>query len=107
MNATARRPPRSYARRRPASGRGAAVIGQQRAENVLITNRNVYDRARSAGHDETALWNTHGEIAEAATANTSVERDGGTKVTPHVACGLLAGTFRAELLARGAIRERL
>jgi hypothetical protein len=69
------------------------------------TNRTVYDRARSAGHDETALWNTHGKITEAATANIIVERDGGAKVTPPAACGLLAGTFRADLLARGPLSE--
>jgi branched-subunit amino acid aminotransferase/4-amino-4-deoxychorismate lyase len=69
------------------------------------TNRTVYDRARSAGHDETALGNTHGAITEAAMANIVVELDGGAKVTPPVACGLLAGTFRAELLARGTISE--
>jgi len=30
----------------------------------------------------------------------------GQLVTPPVACGLLAGTFRAELLARGEVSER-
>ena len=31
----------------------------------------------------------------------------GVRVTPPVDCGLLAGTFRAELLARREIQERV
>jgi para-aminobenzoate synthetase/4-amino-4-deoxychorismate lyase len=35
-----------------------------------------------------------------------VIEEGGTKITPPVTCGLLAGTYRAELLERGDIIER-
>jgi para-aminobenzoate synthetase/4-amino-4-deoxychorismate lyase len=71
------------------------------------THRSVYERARSAvsvACDEVILWNRSGEVTEATTANVVVERDG-MRVTPPVRCGLLPGTFRAEILARGEVRE--
>jgi para-aminobenzoate synthetase/4-amino-4-deoxychorismate lyase len=72
------------------------------------TNRGVYERTRAQvpQHDEVVLWNERSEVTEASTANIVVEVDG-QRVTPPVSCGLLAGTFRAELLARGEIRERI
>ena len=68
------------------------------------TNRGVYDHARRVGYDEVVLWNPRREVTEALTANLVVEIDG-RRVTPPVACGLLAGTLRAELLATGEIVE--
>ena len=71
------------------------------------TNRSLYERARSrapASCDEVILWNASGEVTEAATANVVVEDDG-SRVTPPVDCGLLAGTFRAEILAKGEVTE--
>ncbi|MEX2663438.1 MAG: aminodeoxychorismate synthase component I [Vicinamibacterales bacterium] len=71
------------------------------------TRRDVYDRAR-ASHpdaDTVILWNADGEITEATASNVVVSL-GGVKVTPPGECGLLPGTFRAELLARGEITER-
>jgi len=68
------------------------------------TNRALYDRARVAGADETILWNGDGEVTEGLTTNVVAEIDG-VKVTPPVKCGLLAGTYRAELLDRGEVRE--
>jgi para-aminobenzoate synthetase/4-amino-4-deoxychorismate lyase len=70
------------------------------------TSRARYERHRSAAHDETLLWNQQYEITEAITANVVVERDG-RRVTPPLACGLLPGTMRAELLERGEIEEGL
>jgi para-aminobenzoate synthetase/4-amino-4-deoxychorismate lyase len=72
------------------------------------TNRAVYDRARSAAGDadDVVLWNERREVTESTIANIVVELDG-RRVTPPVACGLLAGTFRAELLARGDVSERI
>jgi para-aminobenzoate synthetase/4-amino-4-deoxychorismate lyase len=70
------------------------------------TRRSVYDLARLPGFDETLLYNERGEITEFLTANVVVQI-GGRKYTPPAACGLLAGTFRAELLAQGAIAERV
>jgi para-aminobenzoate synthetase/4-amino-4-deoxychorismate lyase len=72
------------------------------------TRRAVYEEARAAvaDVDEVLLWNGDRQLTEAATANVVVELDG-ERVTPPVTCGLLAGTFRAELLARGEIREKV
>jgi para-aminobenzoate synthetase/4-amino-4-deoxychorismate lyase len=68
------------------------------------TNRGMYNRLRAPGCDETILWNRSREATEAITANIVVERHG-VLVTPPVECGLLAGTFRAELLDAGRVRE--
>ena len=72
------------------------------------TRRDVYDQARAQAreYDDVILWNRSGQVTEATTANVVAEV-GGARVTPPIACGLLAGTFRAELLARGEIQERV
>lgn len=71
------------------------------------TNRVVYERARRDDADDVCLWNERGEVTESTIANIVVELPGGARVTPPVACGLLAGTFRAELVERGEIMERV
>jgi len=70
------------------------------------TRRALYDTARSraSNYDDVILWNPTHEVTEATTANIVADVRG-TLVTPPVSCGLLAGTFRAELLARGQIQE--
>ena len=87
------------------AGRSAGPIDS--TDPLLLhktTSREPYERLRSVHCDETALWNPAHEITEAITANIVVERDG-RRVTPPVSCGLLPGTMRAELLARGEIVE--
>jgi para-aminobenzoate synthetase/4-amino-4-deoxychorismate lyase len=68
------------------------------------TNRGHLERERLPSYDETVLWNPSREITEGVIANLVVDL-GGRRVTPPVACGLLPGTMRAELLARGEIAE--
>jgi para-aminobenzoate synthetase/4-amino-4-deoxychorismate lyase len=72
------------------------------------TQRTVYDTARSSHPDvdDVLLWNTRGEVTEATIGNVVAEIDG-VRYTPPVSCGLLAGTFRAEQLEAGTIRERV
>ncbi len=72
------------------------------------THRGVYDDAlREAGDcEDVILYNERDEVTESTIANIVVVIDG-KKFTPPVACGLLAGTFRAELLAKGEISERV
>ncbi|HLG57165.1 MAG TPA: aminotransferase class IV [Vicinamibacterales bacterium] len=72
------------------------------------THRVVYDTARRARPDvdDVILWNERGEVTEATIANVVVEIDG-VRYTPPIACGLLGGVFRAELLASGHIHERV
>jgi branched-subunit amino acid aminotransferase/4-amino-4-deoxychorismate lyase len=71
------------------------------------TNRAVYERARRPDCDDVILWNPAGEVTETTIANLVVENVavGGRRVTPPIACGLLPGTLRAELLATGEIGE--
>lgn len=71
------------------------------------TNRAVYERARLPDCDDVILWNPAGEVTETTIANLVVEdvEFGGRRVTPPIACGLLPGTFRAELLETGAVSE--
>jgi para-aminobenzoate synthetase/4-amino-4-deoxychorismate lyase len=72
------------------------------------THRQVYDSARRARPDvdDVLLSNERGEITEATLANVVAEIDG-VRYTPPIACGLLGGTFRGELLASRMIRERV
>jgi para-aminobenzoate synthetase/4-amino-4-deoxychorismate lyase len=72
------------------------------------THRAVYElrRAERPGVDDVLLWNAEGELTEFIIGNLVVEIDG-ARVTPPRASGLLGGVFRAELLARGAITERV
>ncbi|HSK62622.1 MAG TPA: aminodeoxychorismate synthase component I [Pyrinomonadaceae bacterium] len=56
--------------------------------------------------DDVILWNERGEITESGIANVVVRLDG-ELFTPPVSCGLLPGTFRAYLLDRGEIKERV
>jgi para-aminobenzoate synthetase/4-amino-4-deoxychorismate lyase len=74
------------------------------------TNRAVYERASRPDCDDVILWNAAGEVTETTIANLVVEDVGDAeagvrRVTPPVACGLLPGTLRAELLATGQITE--
>jgi para-aminobenzoate synthetase/4-amino-4-deoxychorismate lyase len=70
------------------------------------TNRGAHERARRPGFDDVVLWNRNGEVTEATVANIVVDLDG-VLTTPPVRCGLLPGTFRAELLASGALHEAI
>lgn len=62
--------------------------------------------ARSPELAEVIFVNESGEVTEGANSNI-VARIDGELVTPPVASGLLPGTFREELLANGAVKERV
>ncbi|MBX7258314.1 MAG: aminodeoxychorismate synthase component I [Candidatus Hydrogenedentes bacterium] len=70
------------------------------------TRRGAYEAARASRPDcdDVILWNARGEATESTTANLVVEVEG-KRLTPPIPCALLAGTFRARLLAEGAIEE--
>jgi len=72
------------------------------------TSRGVYDRALAARPDcdDVILWNERGEITESTVANVVVGI-GGEFFTPPQVSGLLAGTFREQLIEDGKIRERV
>jgi len=72
------------------------------------TVRGVYERARASRPDcdDVILVNERGEVTEATVANVIV-LTGGQWYTPPVSSGLLAGTRRKEMLARGDLVERV
>ena len=73
------------------------------------TQRTIYDVAyKSVGRDvdDVILWNERGELTETCRGNLVVQ-DGDCWLTPPLSSGLLSGTFRAELLSKGKIRESL
>jgi 4-amino-4-deoxychorismate lyase len=73
------------------------------------TQRRRHDAARAAlppGVDEALLLNERSEVCEGTITNVFADLGHGL-VTPPLACGLLPGVLRAELLARGECRERV
>jgi para-aminobenzoate synthetase/4-amino-4-deoxychorismate lyase len=76
--------------------------------NVLLSNkttcRSMYAEAALPDCDDVILWTAGGDVTETTLGNLVVEMSG-RKVTPPLSAGLLAGTFRAELLERGEIVE--
>lgn len=69
------------------------------------TYRDIYEKAAIPGFDDVLLYNENGELTEFTIGNLVVKMDG-EFFTPPVECGLLAGTFRAELIASGEVKER-
>ena len=72
------------------------------------TNREVYEKAGSdvVDCDDVILWNEKGELTETTISNLFLEI-GGELLTPPVHCGLLAGTFRQQLLNEGKARQAI
>jgi para-aminobenzoate synthetase/4-amino-4-deoxychorismate lyase len=100
-------PPQRTARRVRVAVARVAVSRRDPFLYHKTTRRHVYEGALAASpeSDDVILVNEEGEVTESTIANVVVrDRDGFW--TPPLECGLLAGTFRAELLERGAIREK-
>ncbi|MBL0076568.1 MAG: chorismate-binding protein [Rhodocyclaceae bacterium] len=73
-----------------------------RHKSMPRTSYDVHELA--AGFYDVLLWNERDEITEFTRGNVVVELNG-KRLTPMLHCGLLAGTLRAEMLARGEIEE--
>jgi para-aminobenzoate synthetase/4-amino-4-deoxychorismate lyase len=72
------------------------------------TNREIYSqfyRKKPSDVFDVLLWNENGELTEFTNGNVVLEIDG-LFWTPPVNSGLLAGTFREDLLKNGEIREK-
>ena len=71
------------------------------------SNRAVYNEARERNWevDDVILVNPSGEVTETTIGNLAAEIQG-SWWTPPVAAGLLPGTYRAELIAGGRLKER-
>lgn len=73
------------------------------------TNRGMYEKHEQNMPDGTfsvLLWNERDEITEFTTGNIVVKMNG-KYYTPPVSSGLLKGTFRNQLIARGMIEEKI
>jgi para-aminobenzoate synthetase / 4-amino-4-deoxychorismate lyase len=72
------------------------------------TNRHRYDAdwkcVMAKGGDEVLYCNERGELTEGSRTNIFIKR-GDQLLTPPLACGVLAGVLRAELLATGRAIE--
>jgi len=97
--------------RPPGTVRAALAAEPVDSQDELLrhktSRRGVYERAlatRRAGTDDVLLWNERGELTETSSANLVLEL-AGRRLTPPLESGLLPGTYRAELLARGEIEE--
>jgi 4-amino-4-deoxychorismate lyase len=73
------------------------------------SRRATYVQARSefsvSAANEVILLNERGEVCEGTITNIFVEGADGTLLTPTLACGLLPGVLRAELIDEGRARE--
>lgn len=71
------------------------------------TSREVYEAAlaRRPEADDVVLWNEARETTETTIGNLAVQIDG-VWWTPPVSSGCLPGTYRAELLETGRLRQR-
>ena len=72
------------------------------------TNRTMYETFQKQYKDyfDVLLWNEQGEITEFTNGNIVVKLNGNL-YTPPVKCGLLAGTFRKELLEQKKVEEKI
>ncbi|MCM2356859.1 MAG: aminodeoxychorismate synthase component I [Geobacteraceae bacterium] len=67
---------------------------------------NTAEIGRHPGCADVIFCNERGEVTEGANNNVVAKIDGAL-ITPPLACGLLPGVFREELLEKGVIRERV
>jgi 4-amino-4-deoxychorismate lyase len=75
---------------------------------VKSTRRAAYDAARATlapGVDEVVFLNQRGEVCDGSITTLFFD-DGQGLCTPPLSCGLLPGVLRAELLAKGACKEK-
>lgn len=75
---------------------------------MKTTRRDVYEAARRefspAEADEVILLNEKGEVSEGTITSVFLDDGSGTLKTPPIACGLLAGVLRTELICRRRAR---
>ncbi len=89
----------------------AVALDACRHDEVFLfhktTYRTVYEAAlkRYPGCRDVILVNDQGYVTESCYANVVIDGGDGL-LTPPLHCGLLAGTFRGDLLKRGEIREQ-
>ncbi len=90
------------------------ITNQTEPKRVVLATKPVNSSDRFLYHktthrdfsEDVIFYNERNEVTESGIANVVV-RLNDQLFTPPVSCGLLAGTFRAQLLAEGAIAERV
>lgn len=84
------------------------IAGDDEFIRHKTTNRGIYEPFTPATPDifDTLLYNEHDQITEFTRGNVAIEVKR-QLVTPPLACGLLAGTWRSALLADGKLTERI
>lgn len=72
------------------------------------THRKLYEQHQAIHPhaDDVLLWNERGELTESCIANIALKRHG-QWITPPLSCGLLPGTFRAQLVHDGVLTEEI
>ncbi|PST18653.1 hypothetical protein C7U60_17605 [Mesorhizobium plurifarium] len=88
------------------------IDSNDRLLRLKTTRRSLYEAARSefptAEVDEVILLNEKGEVCEGTITSVFLDDGSGYLKTPPVACGLLAGVLRTELICQRRARvERL
>lgn len=75
---------------------------------VKTTRRGVYEAARAeypaSEIDEVLLLNEKGDVCEGTITSIFLDDGSGTLKTPPIACGLLAGVLRTELICQRRAR---
>ncbi|MDF1633745.1 aminotransferase class IV family protein [Mycoplana sp. MJR14] len=75
------------------------------------SRRTAYEAARAefaaGAADEVLLLNERGEVCEGTITSVFVDDGTGILKTPTLACGLLAGVLREDLIASGRAREAM
>lgn len=80
-------------------------------DDALLYHKTSYRRpyeqiqAQHPGADDVVLWNPAGYVTETCIGNIAIQK-GNRWITPPVSDGLLAGTYRAQLLAEGWLVEQ-
>ena len=88
------------------------AAGPIRSDTIFLYHktslRAVYEKARASQSDcdDVILYNEKGEVTETSIANLVFELQG-QFYTPAESCGLLPGTYRAQLIRQGKIREKI
>ena len=84
------------------------LSSEDKLVRVKTTRRDIYETARAeypaTEVDEVLLLNEKGEVCEGTITSIFLDDGSGTLKTPPIACGLLAGVLRTELICQRRAR---
>ncbi|CAN7452337.1 MULTISPECIES: aminotransferase class IV family protein [unclassified Ensifer] len=84
------------------------LSSEDKLVRVKTTRRDIYETARTeypaTEVDEVLLLNEKGEVCEGTITSIFLDDGSGTLKTPPIACGLLAGVLRTELICQRRAR---